>query len=203
MACISVLRMKNKALYLVTAALVVFYVFVLYLGMFPKVSEEYRMYYLSHELKDWPGYNNLNYKFGKLEYCTENRLKNGKYAFFSVCNRRGEGWKDNNRYDGTWNDDTSSVLYYRFLEEEDNAYLNIHVRDFRINSKEAEQGKSKHEVRVIYNGEVIGTFSLAGKFTFKMPKLTANELSEIVFESDDGVRFLLWTVCIEQGQYRE
>ena len=53
---------KNIArvlLYTACAVLVVFYILVLWWGKNPKVGTEYRMYYLTHELTDWPGYGNL------------------------------------------------------------------------------------------------------------------------------------------------
>ena len=59
---------KNIArvlLYTACAVLVVFYILVLWWGKNPKVGTEYRMYYLTHELTDWPGYGNLKYTFGK------------------------------------------------------------------------------------------------------------------------------------------
>ena len=55
---------KNIArvlLYAACAVLVVFYILVLWWGKNPKVGTEYRMYYLTHELTDWPGYGNLKY----------------------------------------------------------------------------------------------------------------------------------------------
>ena len=62
---------KNIArvlLYTACAVLVVFYILVLWWGKNPKVGTEYRMYYLTHELTDWPGYGNLKYTFGTKEY---------------------------------------------------------------------------------------------------------------------------------------
>lgn len=75
---------KNIArvlLYTACAVLVVFYILVLWWGKNPKVGTEYRMYYLTHELTDWPGYGNLKYTFGTKEICTEHKdLKNVSLA---------------------------------------------------------------------------------------------------------------------------
>ena len=65
---------KNIArilLYIICAVLVVFYIMVLWWGKNPKVGIEYRMYYLTHELTDWPGYGNLKYKYETKEIITE------------------------------------------------------------------------------------------------------------------------------------
>ena len=81
---------KNIArvlLYTACAVLVVFYILVLWWGKNPKVGTEYRMYYLTHELTDWPGYGNLKYTFGTKEICTEHKDRNGKEQS-NVCSRK-------------------------------------------------------------------------------------------------------------------
>ena len=78
---------KNIArvlLYTACAVLVVFYILVLWWGKNPKVGTEYRMYYLTHELTDWPGYGNLKYTFGTKEICTEHKDRNGKEQSLSL-----------------------------------------------------------------------------------------------------------------------
>ena len=92
---------KNIArvlLYAACAVLVVFYILVLWWGKNPKVGTEYRMYYLTHELTDWPGYGNLKYTFGTKEICTEHKDRNGKEQS-NVCSRKGQGWQKSKRYD--------------------------------------------------------------------------------------------------------
>ena len=86
---------KNIArvlLYAACGVLVVFYILVLWWGKNPKVGTEYRMYYLTHELTDWPGYGNLKYTFGTKEICTEHKDRNGKEQS-NVCSRKGQGWQ--------------------------------------------------------------------------------------------------------------
>ena len=90
---------KNIArvlLYAACAVLVVFYILVLWWGKNPKVGTEYRMYYLTHELTDWPGYGNLKYTFGTKEICTEHKDRNGKEQS-NVCSRKGQGWQKERR----------------------------------------------------------------------------------------------------------
>lgn len=92
---------KNIArvlLYTACAVLVVFYILVLWWGKNPKVGTEYRMYYLTHELTDWPGYGNLKYTFGTKEICTEHKDRNGKEQS-NVCSRKGQGWQKTKRYE--------------------------------------------------------------------------------------------------------
>ena len=101
---------KNIArvlLYAACGVLVVFYILVLWWGKNPKVGTEYRMYYLTHELTDWPGYGNLKYTFGTKEICTEHKDRNGKEQS-NVCSRKGQGWQKSKRYEGTQNDATAS-----------------------------------------------------------------------------------------------
>ena len=109
---------KNIArvlLYAACAVLVVFYILVLWWGKNPKVGTEYRMYYLTHELTDWPGYGNLKYTFGTKEICTEHKDRNGKEQS-NVCSRKGQGWQKSKRYEGTKNTDKDSYIYSLFLD---------------------------------------------------------------------------------------
>ena len=66
--------MKKKsvkaAFYAGAVILACFYLLVLWWGKNPDVGLEYRMYYLTHELSDWPGYGKLSYEPGTTEYCT-------------------------------------------------------------------------------------------------------------------------------------
>lgn len=50
--------MKKFLLYLVCAGLVAFFAVTLYLGKNPKVSDEYRAFYIDHTVKKWknPGH---------------------------------------------------------------------------------------------------------------------------------------------------
>lgn len=41
-------------LYLACACLILFYLYVIYLGFEPQVSEQYRAYYIDHTISQWP-----------------------------------------------------------------------------------------------------------------------------------------------------
>ena len=41
-------------LYAVSGSLIVFYLYVIYLGTDPQVSDEYRAYYIEHTISQWP-----------------------------------------------------------------------------------------------------------------------------------------------------
>ena len=73
--------MKKKsvkaAFYAGAVILACFYLLVLWWGKNPDVGLEYRMYYLTHELSDWPGYGKLSYEPGTTEYCTTLKDKDG------------------------------------------------------------------------------------------------------------------------------
>ena len=85
------------AVYAICAALVVFYCLVLWWGFNPNVGIEYRMYYLTHELSDWPGYGNLEYTYGTKEICIERNEKTLSEIAISntsevICARKGQGF---------------------------------------------------------------------------------------------------------------
>ena len=66
--------MKKKtiikaAAYIISVLLVLSYLYILWQGMHPEnISKEYRMYYIEHTLKDWPGNGGLHYTYGTIEY---------------------------------------------------------------------------------------------------------------------------------------
>jgi len=121
----------RKVLYGISAVLVFFYVLVLYFGLEPRVVLEYKMYYITHELTEWPGYGNLTCEFGKKEYFTENTFYSGEYVNYDVGRRRGAGWHTSGRFDGTWsNNKKTSILYYVFDEDTNNLKFNIEINDY-------------------------------------------------------------------------
>ena len=84
--------MKKKsvkaAFYAGAVILACFYLLVLWWGKNPDVGLEYRMYYLTHELSDWPGYGKLSYEPGTTEYCTTLKDKDGNERSINVCAAR-------------------------------------------------------------------------------------------------------------------
>lgn len=75
--------MKNKKvvsviLYIMTAALAVFYIATLVLGQKRDVSAEYDLYYVDGKLSKWPGEKGLDYKFGDTEIYDMSKLEEYK-----------------------------------------------------------------------------------------------------------------------------
>ena len=126
-------RLKSpvrRVLYGVSAVLVLLYLVILYLGQNPRVGLEYKMYYITHELSEWPGYGNLTYEYGDYEYLTENTYRNNKVVPYKVARRRGDGWHTSGRYEGTWSNDEESTLYYVFSEDATKLTISITVNDY-------------------------------------------------------------------------
>ena len=48
-------KIVKTLLYMACACIVAFYLFVIYLGFQPRVSEQYRAYYIDHTISRWPG----------------------------------------------------------------------------------------------------------------------------------------------------
>ena len=86
--------MKKKsvkaAFYAGAVILACFYLLVLWWGKNPDVGLEYRMYYLTHELSDWPGYGKLSYEPGTTEYCTTLKDKDGNESVVYVSQNAPE-----------------------------------------------------------------------------------------------------------------
>ncbi len=63
--------MQHKGIiYAACLILVLFYLINMWWLLTPNVEIEYKMYYITHELSDWPGYGNLSYTLGTTEICT-------------------------------------------------------------------------------------------------------------------------------------
>lgn len=178
------LTAKNITLYSVCAVLILFYLAVLWLAVHPKVCMEYRMYYLTHELTDWPGYGKLPYALGTLEYCTGYYDKDGELYTHSVCKRKGQGW-EKYQNEGSVNRDKNAYLYYLPTVSQDGGSLYIHINDF--NGEEA--------VTVYANDVRIGSFQGTGAYEFAVPNISQDELLVIRFEGKAG-SFRLWQAAL-------
>lgn len=44
----------NLLLYMASGCLILFYLYVIYLGFNPQVSDQYRAYYIEHTISQWP-----------------------------------------------------------------------------------------------------------------------------------------------------
>ena len=98
-------------LYSASIILVLFYIIVMWWGITTKVGIEYKMYYITHELSDWPGYGRLSYKLGTKEICTSYKDRNGSPYTWDVCVRKGQGW-NREQYDGSVSNASESYIYY-------------------------------------------------------------------------------------------
>ncbi len=177
-------KLKNITLYGVCTVLVVFYLVVLYLGMNPEVPPVYEMYYITHELRDWPGYENLDYDLGTLEYCTGNYDKQGNLVTYKVANRKGTGWAGSNWY-GSYNMEDEAFMYYYPNQSKEDATFYISIREMR----------QKGKIKIYVGDEYIGHFDKAGEFKYTIPKVVADEKLVIRFETEGG-RFTLWKAMI-------
>lgn len=174
----------NVILYVVCAILVVFYLAVLWLGFNPDVCLEYKMYYLTNELSDWPGYGKLPYELGTEEYCTGYWDRDGNKYTHNICKRKGQGW-EKYQNEGSCNaEDTASIYYLPESDGENTVFA------FEINSFEGDEA-----VKVYANDEFIGEFDGEGKFELTVPEVTADEMLVIRFEAGDS-RFCLWKACL-------
>lgn len=177
---------KNVIIYGLCGILVAFYLVILYLGMNPNVDIEYRMYYITNELSDWPGYGRLHYDLGTWEYCTHTFDEYGQYVTYTVANRKGSGWKkDSVQNNGSCNDEDVANMYYIPNSSKDNAIFNINITQY--------QGDKK---TYVYAGDdCIGEFQGEGTHSFTIPKVVADEMLIIRFETE-GDRFTLWQAMI-------
>lgn len=180
--------MKKKgvkaAFYAGSVVLAVFYLLVLWWGKNPKVGLEYKMYYITHELSDWPGYGNLSYQPGTIEYCTNLKDKNGNEQMFNVCQRKGKGWKED-QYEGSKNSEKDSYIYYVLNDTYDTFVYQCEITEFT----------GTGVVEVYCNERKIGEIQGTGTFTFEIGKLEEKELVTIRFRAENAA-FCLWSTAV-------
>lgn len=191
----------KTAIYVVTAMLAVFYIVVLWWGQNPDVGIEYKMYYITHELSDWPGFGKLSYKLGTKEVCTGLKDRNGSDVDYKVCRRKGKGW-ETEQYEGSVSKGGEAYLYYvpELQENEDTVYnvdYTIEVKDFSTSEiNKNNQSDSKSGVVTVYiNDTEVGTFDKTGTYTFKANTIKDGELITIKFVSDNCT-FTLWSTTL-------
>ena len=190
--------MKNKkkvylkvAAYAAAVILALWYMLVLWWGQNPQVGVEYRMYYLTHQLSDWPGYGKLTYKLGTKEICTALKDRDGTPVDYTVCRRKGQGWNVE-QYEGSVNHDTESFIYYLPDSSSQEPRYEIEVKEF--DKIDANAGNAS--VQVLVNGESIGSFSDKGTYIFYMDSIKKDELLTISFVADN-CSFSLWSTRIQ------
>lgn len=180
--------MKKKGVkavfYAASVILAVFYLLVLWWGKNPDVGLEYKMYYITHELSDWPGYGRLLYEQGITEYCTTLKDRNGNERPFQVCQRKGKGWQED-QYEGSKNSGKEAYIYYVLNDTQDMAVYQCEITEFM----------GTGAVQVYCNEKKIGEIQGTGTFTFEIGKLEEKELTTIRFETENVV-FCLWSTAV-------
>ena len=174
-------------IYCLCAALVISYLTILWIGTKPNVGREYKMYYITHELTDWPGYGGLWYGFNEVEYCVEDTDKEGNIVTYNVCKRAGKGWTTQQRFSGTTNTEDESVLYYVAGVKANNAELTISVKNFT----------GKNPVEVYIDDVKVGEFDSNGSHEFSLGNIDKDRFFTIRFVSND-TKFTLWAVNISK-----
>ena len=99
-------RLFPVSAYIVSAALFIFYIWVLWNARTPEVNLVYGMYYINRELEKWPGIDGFDYVVGIPVYMNQEQK------------RCGSGWEDRNNLgrrvssEGAW-------IYFDGLPEDD------------------------------------------------------------------------------------
>lgn len=177
-------KVKNLILYMASIGLAVFYIVALYLACNPQVGIEYKMYYITNELTDWPGYGKLAYEYGTMEHCTGYWDADGNYLNYRVCRRKGKGWKKYQN-EGSVNSESTSYMYYIPTASKEKAEFFVDILSF----------SGDEPVQVYANDVQIGSFSEKGECNFAIDRIKKDELLTIRFESGDG-SFCLWKAAI-------
>lgn len=175
-------RIRKGLIYGICMILALFYMLVLWWGKNPDVGIEYRMYYLTHELSDWPGYGKLAYTLGTDEYCTGLKDRNGRDVAYKVCRRKGQGW-EKEAYEGSVNKGTESWIYYLPDTTQKEVLFTVECNQF----------SGSGNVEVYTDSLHIGTIQAAGTYTFVVPEVIADQLLSIRFDAKNS-EFRVWRV---------
>lgn len=182
-------KMKKLFLYSICAVLIIFYLYVLYLGQHPRVGLEYRMYYITHELSDWPGYGRLAYNLDTEQICTGLMRPDNSYVDYTVCQTKGQGW-ERNQYTGSVNNNTTSTIYYIPTTTDEKAVFAFNIKEY----------SGSGEVDVMIGDQKIGIFNGTGNFAFDTAgAVKEGEMIKISFVARN-CSFKLWSVCLKSGK---
>ena len=193
------MKKSNISIYGVCGILICFYLVVLYLGMKPNVSEEYEMYYLSHKLADWPGYDNLSYDLGTHEYCTSKQLVRSVSNIYKGFKRRGQGWEYPKVF-GTSNiPGETAHIYIRPTETSIRRKLMLDIGKYGLEDPETSEiidvSEALEDTKVYVDGEYIGSFNGSGIYYFTVPEITKDKTFDLTFETET-VKFSILKFCI-------
>ena len=222
---------KNRgrfiAFWLVAVLLAGFYLTMLICGKMPDVGIEYRMYYLTHELSDWPGYGNLSYELGTEEICTSLKTKDNKdFTGGKVCQRKGQGFLPK-QYEGSESTGEASYIYYIPTEGADTAVFQFEINGFTeggngngsvkvyVEKKITEESQSIESSKVteeaqgtesskvteesqsIDGFQEIGIFNGEGSYSMDIGSIAKDELLTIKFVTDN-CSFRIWKCSVNK-----
>lgn len=204
---------KNRgrfiAFWLVAVLLAGFYLTMLICGKMPDVGIEYRMYYLTHELSDWPGYGNLSYELGTEEICTSLKTKDNKdFTGGKVCQRKGQGFLPK-QYEGSESTGEASYIYYIPTEGADTATFQFEINGFTegekgsgsvkvyVEKKGIEDSQNTESSQDIDGFQEIGTFNGEGSYSMDIGSIAKDELLTIKFVTDD-CSFRIWKCSVNK-----
>lgn len=98
----------NFGMYLVIVIIALMYIYILYCGQNPKVSQEYKLYYIDNKIPNHLQAGQLLYEYG------DNIIDNSE-GKLNICDR-GNGW-GGIETDGVWTMDGISYVLFEFNEE--------------------------------------------------------------------------------------
>ena len=159
--------MKKKtiikaAAYIISVLFVLSYLYILWQGMHPEnISKEYRMYYIEHTLKDWPGNGGLHYTYGTIEYFDMEQEPQIK--------RSVGGWAEPDEEEpGRWTVGENAGLLYDI--DDSNGPVIVAFTTTKVMP-----GVS---VEFTATGEVLGSFEpeADSEYSFEIQSLSAGEL---------------------------
>ena len=105
--------------YTLAGILFVGYVGILWWARTPDVSDVYRMYYIDHELQEWPGEDGISFISGEWEYLG---VTNGEEE--KASKRMGRGWS-HREAEGRWTDGNQVRMWYRIPEGEQSSSFQL------------------------------------------------------------------------------
>lgn len=167
-------RKVKTGIYIICAALVLFYCLILWWGMHPDVGIEYRMYYITHELSDWPGYGNLKYEYGTKELCILRSETTLATYDDVICARKGQGFEDAT-IDGTTSKGADSYIYYLPVNAAKKASFTVDVTSFTGSG-----------AQIYANDTYIGSIDKAGSYSYRIDDVAADELLTIHIKNNNS-----------------
>lgn len=180
--------------YVISVLLILVYLLILWRGMHPTVSDEYRLYYIEKELIDWPGDGGLMYTLGdELLFGVEIEQPSKSV---------GHGWSAREER-GIWTIGGEAVLYLDLSDVALEARTDILTLHMELAQWFTEQ------VEVIVNGKSIGIIALsldACSYELPLPvELVERGMSSIMFRvehstHENGVGIKLQKLYITENQ---